>query len=604
MGNSGSLPSLVLNFDELADALVDYLKNGIVVNLGNVAVNTATMEQLLSEIKNQIQGVDYKDLINALNTLGAKLDAFAANLGITGTEQILGACFDLGAVKESIFEFSLNTEGYLTGITFFQSALSLYGLKDNFDLFINDGSGETQLFKSVYPKGFGEHKYMNVFFKISKAAKVKIVYHNDSQNNKVVWFDFHVLDVPHVSTSSISSGSGGTTDGNSTTITSDSVKYLRRFVVTDSKDPSYVDPLSLNMDYWTMAAEHIPNDFWQGRNALLQGLQNSSSDGNTYENSIIDKITNFYRYLFQLQQDIRKNGLVLTDWQDDYNTFMQLCNKDVLSGGYGLQALSNVEKTEIYLTYIFQTITLIFPSCQSLLTTEYINQFKTYLPVDRLRVLEWIDFSDVNPDKSVGAFDLDLGNSGDMSTFRTYMNIEPSALDPSTFAFSNDEVLNPWFFKLYKDGQPVIGDSIIAVDGFFPGDKWQTKKVTSSYTVGDAKTMAVRVFLHELGHGIDFQYGTINGVKLSDLSEWRNIGGWQYGDMKIIPKLKPTKWSCDCTEEDKEPPISLYGSTLVYEDFAETHSCYCINPNYLKTFYPKRFNFMEKYVKGFKPYRQ
>lgn len=598
MSSQSSVASVVLNFDELADALIGYLKDGIKVDLGSVNISTSTMEQLLNEIKDEIQGINYSDLIVALNALGAKLDAFAANLGIVGTQMILGLSHNIGAVQEEIIEFPLETEGYLTGITFFQSALSLMG-QDNFDLYIED-SAETQICKSVYSKGFGEHKYMNVFFKISSEAKVKIVYHNVSQNNKILWFDFHVLDVPPGSDSN-SSGSGTSTGGSTTTptTTSATAKYLRRFVVTDSTDPSYVDPTTLDMDYWTMAAEDIPNDFWQGRNILLTGLQNSSSDGSKYINSIISTITNFHKYLYTLAKDIRKNGLVLTDWESDYETFMNLCNQTVSGGGYGLGALTSVQKTEIYLTYIFQTVTLIFPSCVSLLTEEYINQFKTYLPVSRLKVLEWIDFSDVNPDNTVGAFDLDLGDNGDFKTFTSYMNVEPSALDSATFSPSDDEVLNPFFFKLYTDGQAVTGDSVIAVEGFFPGDKWEIKNTDTSYHIGDAKTMAVRVFLHELGHGVDFQYGTIHGIRLSDLDEWRSIGGWQTGDATTISKLKPTKWASDCSPDDTEPPISLYGATLVFEDFAEAHSCYCINSNYLRTYFPKRYAFMEKYVKGF-----
>lgn len=190
-----SLPSYVVNFDELADALIDYLKNGIQVNLEGVNINTSNMEQLLAEVRDKIQGINYADLISALNNLGAKLDAFATNLGIIGTEQVLGTTHKLGAVAEATIELNLDVAGYLTGITFSQSALA-YDSADNFDLFIVDTEGETQLFKSVYPKGFGEHKYMNVFLKTSKTAKAKVVYHNVSQSSKVLWFDFHMLDVP------------------------------------------------------------------------------------------------------------------------------------------------------------------------------------------------------------------------------------------------------------------------------------------------------------------------------------------------------------------------------------------------------------------------
>lgn len=587
-----SVASYVLNFDELANKLVDYLKNGIQVNLGNVTVDTSTMEMLLTDIRDKIQGVDYADLINALNNLGAKLDGIGANLGINGIQRILGFSYNLGAIEEKIIEFNLNIKGFLNGITFFQSAVALGG-SDNFDLIIEDNGTETPIFSNVYPKGFGEYKNMDVFLPITSSAKVKIVYHNVSKNNKILWFDFHVVE----STASTPSAEGNIPTPAPTIITSDTAKYLRRFVVIDTTDSSYVDPSTIDMNYWTMAAESVPNDFWEGRNTLLRGLENSSA-GNKYTNSLITTITNFNKYLFQLSQDIRKNGLVLSDWQPDFNTFMSFCNKSVADGGYGLSSLTTTQKKEIYLTYTLHTITLIFPSCETKLTTDYINKFKTYLPPDRLTVLEWIDFNEVNPNNSIGAFDLDLGDNGDFKTFRTYMNVEPNVLDTTTFNADDDEVLNPSFFKVYNDGQAVNGDFVIQV-GFFPGDKWEIKKAGSAYNIGDAKIMPARVFLHELGHGIDFQYGTKYGTRLSDMNEWRDIGGWEHGDAKSIPKLKSTKWASDCIATDKEPPISLYGATLVYEDFAETHSCYCVNPVYLQTYYPKRYAFMEKYVKGF-----
>lgn len=590
-----SLPSYVINFDELANAIKDYLQNGVKVDIGSITVSTSNIEDLLTQIRDKIQGVNYTDLINALNDLGIKLDGLSGNLGISGIQKIYGEMLEITASTGTyMIEFTVPKNGRITGITYSQSA---WNFQDTWDL----KAADNILFTGVRTKEYGENKFFNVFYQVTAGQKIDFVFNNISGSSKILWVDFNILedeesvsDIP--GTNNNPSGNGNT--GGGTTTMTDTTKYLRRFVVTDSTDPSYVDPSSLNMDYWTMASESIPNDFWKGRNSLLQMFQNSSTDGSVYTNSVINTITNFHKYLFNLQQDIRKNALVLSDWQDDYSAFISLCNKDVSSGGYGLQSLTTIQKTEIYLTYIFQTVTLIFPSCESLLTADYINEFKKYLPVKRLRVLEWIDFSDVKSNKLVDAFDLDLGNDGDLKTFTSYMNVEPSALDVSISDPSQDEVLNPFFFKLYTDGQAVTGDSVVSV-GAFPGDKWEIKKADSSYDTGDAKTMAVRTFLHELGHGIDFQYETINGTKLSNLSEWRDIGGWEHGSASSIPKLKPTKWACDCTAADKEPPISLYGCTLVYEDFAETHSCYCINPGYLQKYYPKRYAFMEKYVKNF-----
>lgn len=54
-----SIASYVINFDELVDALKAYLENGVNVDIGSIVVPTDQMEDLLFQIKDKIQGVDY-----------------------------------------------------------------------------------------------------------------------------------------------------------------------------------------------------------------------------------------------------------------------------------------------------------------------------------------------------------------------------------------------------------------------------------------------------------------------------------------------------------------------------------------------------------------
>lgn len=187
-----ALPTIVLNFDELADALVDYLKNGIVINLGSVNVDTHTMEQLLSDIKDKIQGVDYSNLIAALNALGAKLDNLATQIGQNGISNIVGKVYDIGINSSYSWEFPIDFTGYITGITFSQSNQS-YNSKDNLSLKLVSASGESQIFKNVYAKGFGEYKYLTVSKSVSLGDKLVLEYVNESQNNKALWVDYHCL---------------------------------------------------------------------------------------------------------------------------------------------------------------------------------------------------------------------------------------------------------------------------------------------------------------------------------------------------------------------------------------------------------------------------
>ncbi|MBU3205121.1 hypothetical protein KPL30_13280 [Clostridium algidicarnis] len=180
------LPSYVVNFDELSDLIKDYLENGIQVDIGNIAFSTDDMERLLSEIKDKIQGVDYKDLITALNALGVKLDGLSGNLGISGTQKIYGKMLEVSAVAgEHVIEFTAPSNSKLTGITYSQSA---WRYEDSWDLVV----GDKRLFEGVRTKEYGEHKYFNVFYPID--GVIKFVYNNTSGSSKIVWVDFNILE--------------------------------------------------------------------------------------------------------------------------------------------------------------------------------------------------------------------------------------------------------------------------------------------------------------------------------------------------------------------------------------------------------------------------
>ena len=118
-----SLPSYVINFDELVDAIKDYLQNGVNVDIGSITVPTSNIEDLLTQIRDKIQGVNYADLIEALNALGVKLDGLAGNLGISGTQKIYGEMLQIPASTGAYtIELTVSANGRITGITTSQSA--------------------------------------------------------------------------------------------------------------------------------------------------------------------------------------------------------------------------------------------------------------------------------------------------------------------------------------------------------------------------------------------------------------------------------------------------------------------------------------------------
>lgn len=178
------LPSYVVNFDELSDLIKDYLEKGINVDIGNIALSTDDIERLLNEIKGKIQGVDYNELITALNSLGIKLDGLAGNLGISGIQKIYGKMLEIPA-KEGQYTIELKTNGRLTGITYSQSS---WNYEDSWDLVI----GENKIFDGVRTKEYGENKFFNVFYPID--GTVKFVYNNVSGSSKVLWADFNILE--------------------------------------------------------------------------------------------------------------------------------------------------------------------------------------------------------------------------------------------------------------------------------------------------------------------------------------------------------------------------------------------------------------------------
>ncbi|OAA92998.1 hypothetical protein [Clostridium coskatii] len=183
-----SLPSYVINFDELADAIKDYLQNGVKVDIGSITVPTDKIEDLLTQIRDKIQGVNYNDLIAALNALGVKLDALSGNLGISGVQKIYGEMLQIPATTGVYtIEFEVPEKGKITGITYSQSA---WNFQDTWDL----KAGDTTLFTGVRTKEYGENKFFNVFYPVAAGQKIDFMFNNVSGSSKILWVDFNILE--------------------------------------------------------------------------------------------------------------------------------------------------------------------------------------------------------------------------------------------------------------------------------------------------------------------------------------------------------------------------------------------------------------------------
>lgn len=186
-----SVPSYIINFDELSELIKDYLQNGINVDVQGMTFNTTEIENLLREISGKIQGVEYGDLITALNGLGAKLDNITGSLGLSGTQKIYGEMLEIYYYDDSnqrnVIEFTVPTTGKITGITY---SLSSWNYEDSWDLMV----GDVKLFTGVRTKEYGEHKFFTVFYPVTGGQVIKFIYNNVSQSSRVLWVDFNILE--------------------------------------------------------------------------------------------------------------------------------------------------------------------------------------------------------------------------------------------------------------------------------------------------------------------------------------------------------------------------------------------------------------------------
>lgn len=311
------LPSYVVNFDELSNLIKDYLQNGVKVDIGNISFSTKDMERLLSEIKDKIQGVDYNDLINALNALGVKLDNLSGNLGISGTQKIYGKMLEIPAVKgQHVIEFKGN--GQITGITYSQSS---WRFEDNWDLQV----GNDKLFESVRTKEYGEHKFFNVFYPIN--GTVKFIYNNISGTSKVLWVDFNILENSNLPTPT------------TPTIPTTSEKNYRFLAIGESE---YTLQGANNLTGCTYDADNMSNLFKEHKQSA-KFIKNIVAKNKTKSEAL-----NLIKNTFQDAQDNDISYLFWSGHGTVYEDKFALVAKDNIITVYELQAiLDDIKGTKV-----------------------------------------------------------------------------------------------------------------------------------------------------------------------------------------------------------------------------------------------------------------
>lgn len=172
-----SLPTYVVNWDELAEAFVGD------ININIEDIDTTLKDQLpeiiklLEEIKNAIHLNK-----NKFKGYDQKIDGFLINTD--------SPVHTVDLVKEK--------NCYLTGVTCSHSHIE--AVDDFFILSLiktDESTGQEIaeiIFEKVYLKDALQHKHFNKYFPVPKNTKVKITHNNSSNIKKSVWYDVEYLE--------------------------------------------------------------------------------------------------------------------------------------------------------------------------------------------------------------------------------------------------------------------------------------------------------------------------------------------------------------------------------------------------------------------------
>ena len=163
-----SAPSYILNWEEFLEVIGDKLE----INIDDID---------LSDLEDYLKG--QLDLI--VDLLRQILDL----LKNKGGQMVHSISNHIPAVVAPYkFTTSFDKDVMITGVTYSQSA---WKYQDSWDLVV-DG---TVLFEEVGTKEIGESKQMNVFYFVPAGKEVDIIFHNDSGNSRLVWFDIEYIDL-------------------------------------------------------------------------------------------------------------------------------------------------------------------------------------------------------------------------------------------------------------------------------------------------------------------------------------------------------------------------------------------------------------------------
>ena len=302
-------------------------------------------------------------------------------------------------------------------------------------------------------------------------------------------------------------------------------------------------------------------------------------DAGTYHKSV----SNFYHCLYVLF----RTSLVENSLAPHFENFSKF-KSDAKSAGL---SYSDRELLSFYFTYRWKTISDVGAAFNNLasnmtLVEEVVNSIRA-----EDHACQRFSFHEALAQSNIMGYAMQA-NANNVRI----VNLEPES---ATFSPAGQTQMmfkggqwRPLTFKQTTQGQAIASIAFYAAER--PGQNDPTKNDGISAT---AAISLMYTAIHEAAHSVDYVKGRDLGQNFgfSTSTAWLNIAGWKKNSTGYYFS-GAFGYPSEISSSDPEPPVTTYGCTYPWEDFAESWTMYVLAPAVLENWYPKRFKFMQTHV--------
>ena len=321
-----------------------------------------------------------------------------------------------------------------------------------------------------------------------------------------------------------------------------------------------------------------------GYDKLVLGTWNSTLS--TYESSV----PSFYHCLYEFLKEIYpgKTVTALKDWA----TFKSYCASNLTN-------LSKAQMVNIYLTYHWRTyVNVLNPgSFGYLIDDDAVVQGLSEILSYNAHVCQRFTFEEINSTNTIMGWALNSvgGNVRVINTEPDSKNFSVQSQAPMAFEGGQFRITG----VDYTTSPPTLKSGVLwSLEFPTTADPSKNSGVNLAPTT---KHNLLYTAVHEAAHSIDYSKGLKIGqtTGFSTSSTWMAIAGWTKIGNGYQLDLTKMKYPSQVGATDREPPVTAYGHTAPWEDFAEAWAMYVLNKAALQKWYPKKYNFFETQVKPY-----